>query len=250
MKKCLSLVLVCLFANAGFAQSAFYVSAQGGPSKAYSTFRNRLTANYGLGIGYEFPNELIRVETGVARTNIFTIFNLDGYMGLNTEKENQVYLVRDSWQIPLRFKLKFWRPTDKVTLRAVTGVVLSLSPDDYELKGALINVNQNRGETIFQTNSSAQANTTYFFYGNSVGGVDSNWLIESGLEFSYKVSEKLQGNLGLVYQGGLQTKYGAVLFSERTDPDTGRSSYAPGITATSEANALNLSLGLTYALGK
>src|SRR5690606_35379746 len=123
-------------------------------------------------------------ETGVYRTNIYSIFGLN-YYGRHFSN-SQIYLVRDSWQIPLRFKLKFWQPTDKITLRAIMGIVLSLTPDDSEFKCDIINVSSHNGETTFQTPGSAQSNTLFLVNRNlksgGIGAVDSNWLIESGLE--------------------------------------------------------------------
>ena len=250
MKKCVSLVLLCLFATAGFAQSSCYVSALAGPSKAYSNFGSKLTSNYGIGFGYEFPNELIKVETGIARTKIFSFFNLYEPWGFYGKKENQVYFSQNSWQIPLRFKVKFWQPNDKITLRAVTGITLSLTPDDYEFKGDIVNLNRTGGQVYFQTSSSVDENTSFYFQRNIWGAVDSNWLIETGLEVGYQLTDKLSSNLGLVYQGGLQEKYGVSIYSKQIDPDTGKVYENIVGSAFSEANALNLSLGISYALSK
>ncbi|MFC5271771.1 hypothetical protein [Adhaeribacter terreus] len=259
MKKSLSLVVLCLFAVSGYAQSSFYLSAQAGPSFAYSNSNSyfnysnkKLTANYGIGFGYEFPNQLLKAETGVYRTNIYSIFGLNDHQ--HSYGNNQVYLVRDSWQIPLRFKLKFWQPTDKITFRAITGIVLSLTPDDYTFKGDIINVSEYRGETSFQTPTSAENNTSFLVYGNlnsqGIGAVDSNWLIESGLEMSYKLTEKLSGNVGIVYQGGLQNKYGAVIYPYYYDTETGKTYFSSEAVASSQAKALYLNFGLAYALRK
>jgi hypothetical protein len=257
MKKICCFAFLCLFATSVFAQSSFYLSAQGGPSFAFSNsnspFRSsskRLTANYGVGFGYEFPNQLIKAETGLYRTNIYTVFGLNN--STRNYGDDQVYLVRDSWQIPLRLKLKFWQPNDKITFRAITGIVLSLTPDDFKLKGDVnvINVDDSYSGTYFQTPSSSQQNTSFLLYGYEVGRVESNWLIESGLEMSCQLTNKLSGMIGLVYQGGLQNKYGALIYTIYYDAETGKSYYSSEDVASSQAKALNLNFGLAYAFGK
>src|SRR5690606_21093260 len=149
---------------------------------------------------------------------------------------------------------KFWQPNEKLAFRAIMGIVLSLTPDDSEFKGDIINVSSHNGETTFQTPGSAQSNTSFLVNRNlksgGIGAVDSNWLIESGLEMSYKLTDKLSGNVGIVYQGGLQNKYGAVIYPYWFDPDTNRNYFSSELIASSQAKALNLNFGLVYALGK
>ena len=117
-----------------------------------------------------------------------------------------------------------------------------------------MNVSSHNGETTFQTPGSAQSNTSFLVYRNlkssGMGAVDSNWLIESGLEMSYKLTDKLSGNVGVVYQGGLQNKYGAVIYPYWYDPDTNRNYISSELVASSQAKALNLNFGLAYSLGK
>ena len=83
-----------------------------------------------------------------------------------------------------------------------------------------------------------------------MGAVDSNWLIESGLEMSYKLTNKLSGTVGIVYQGGLQNKYGAIIYPYYYDASTGKTYFSTEEIASSQGKALNLNFGLAYALGK
>ena len=257
MKKVLLIILISCFINQkAICQNSLYLTLQAGPKISYSrnygpkTHQNTkgiFSSNFGLGIGYKFKNLYSSVETGVYKTNNYTYFDLHSGRGWSKEDAPLVYLSQPSWQIPLRLKAKIWQPADKFTIRTVVGLVLALTPDKFNLKGDVTNVQQDFLGIYFQTDPIDELSTRYHFSKSTSSAMNSNWLIESGFEAEYQINKRFSTCVAVFYQNGVQNPDLTTIYREDYDFRY-QSTYFTYLTqAASQGNGLNFNAGLNYA---
>ena len=271
MKKSILLFFLILLSVKSFAQGSFYSTIQAGPSLVFSTidfspghsgfFRSdfttsKLTSVFGAGVGYTFPNQVVQVETGLYKTFPHILLDLDEWeQPVPRGSEAKVYLYFHTWQVPARLKIRLWQPAGKVTFRVITGAVFAFTQHAYRMKGDVINVKYPgrgsvQGDFSFQTNAGAVKNRKYTLEEQDFWGLQSNCVIETGLETSYKFSDKLEGIVSLVFQNGLQTRLSADIYITEPDPTNGQPVSWFASKNSTDGNALNLNFGLAYKLGK
>jgi len=236
-------------------QRNFFLSLQAGSKLSFSQNYNVLNKlstsgkwgeNFGLRGGYIFQNKVVILETGLSRNRLDISFDL--FQGNLPKKSSpSLYTTNYTWQIPVTIKVKVFQPTEKLTLRTITGIAFSFSFSDNALKLAgdakISTVNGN--EVKFQLNNSDNLPTGNYALYRRTNSSEGNWLIEAGIEGTYQVNTQLFFLLSVVNQSGLKMEEASSIYRINEN-----NSLTEIVNTSSKGDGIRFNTGLGFFLGK
>lgn len=259
------ILLVCLQAK---AQYHFYSGIETGlkwtftentTGTLHQTTEKQVGLAGGLLFGFVFPNEIFAVETSFGGSSFNFKQNMEygpyPYYQINATPpegfiEPELSVSKIGLQIPLRLKSRFYQSTNEKWQFWLTGGAV-FTVVDYGKETVHGNFIINDSTRSFGTLISRQIDDTQrskemdFYFQTDA---DPKFMIETGLETHYKVSNHFSVVLNARYQGGLR----AVFISQVRDVNKDRRSgqYITRLNSTSNGSGVYLNFGLTYAFGK
>jgi hypothetical protein len=268
MKNLLLTFLVLVLCFQAQAQHRFYTGLEAGPKWTFTeniTGMNHLTTEKEIGFsgaavfGFFFPGEKFAVETSFGGSSFNFKHNMeDGpypYHQINTTPpkgfiEPELSVSKIGLQIPLRLKSRFFQSKNEKWQAWLTGGAI-FTVVDYgkeTVHGNFIINDSIRGYGILisrQIDENTVSKPMDFLFGTTANPI---FIVETGLETDYKISNCFLISLKAHYQSGLKAVFISSVTDSYKSPRGGQ--YTKRLNTSSNGSGVYLNVGLTYAFGK